>query len=172
MAQLSLILLEKIQEQVERIQHLLSLIPPDRLDWRPQIPVGASAEPHRVDELLGHLLECLAGFCAVLYKAHPDRLSHFGKLRELPVNHRCRLEEAKQRIDLYQKHIAEGLALVSDEDLQRKLPTVFVPSGEPLLTLLLGNLEHLINHKHQLFWYLKLLGAPVRTPDLYHVRGT
>ena len=40
-----------------------------------------------------------------------------------------------------------------------------------MLTLLLGNLEHLVNHKHQLFSYLKLLGAPVRTPDLYRLRG-
>jgi hypothetical protein len=46
-----------------------------------------------------------------------------------------------------------------------------VAEGEPLLTLLLGNLEHLINHKHQLFWYLKLLGVSVRTPDLYRLRG-
>jgi hypothetical protein len=38
-------------------------------------------------------------------------------------------------------------------------------------TLLLGNLEHLINHKHQLFLYLKLMGVPVGTPDLYQFRG-
>jgi hypothetical protein len=32
-------------------------------------------------------------------------------------------------------------------DLGRKLPTVFVTEGEPIVNLLLGNLEHLINHK-------------------------
>jgi hypothetical protein len=36
---------------------------------------------------------------------------------------------------------------------------VFVPQGEPLLTLLLGNLEHFINHKYQLFSYLKGKGS-------------
>ena len=50
-------------------------------------------------------------------------------------------------------------------------PTVFVRTGETVLTLLLGNLEHLINHKHQLFIYLKLMGAPVETRDLYCFRG-
>jgi len=40
-----------------------------------------------------------------------------------------------------------------------------------VLTLLLGNLEHLINHKHQLFSYLKQMGVPVATPDLYQLRG-
>jgi len=50
------------------------------------------------------------------------------------------------------------------------LSTVFVKEGETLLTLLLGNLEHLINHKHQLFTYLKLLGVAVTSQDLYHFR--
>ena len=27
--------------------------------------------------LLGHLMECLAGLCAVLYAVYPDRLNHF-----------------------------------------------------------------------------------------------
>lgn len=67
-------------------------------------------------------------------------------------------------------HIDEGFALLEDQDLSRRLPTVFVRSGEPILTLLLGNLEHLINHKHQLFTYLKLMGIDVRTRDLYRFR--
>jgi hypothetical protein len=51
------------------------------------------------------------------------------------------------------------------------LPTVFVPQEELLMTILLGNLEHLMNHKYQLFFYLKLLGIPVATQDLYKLRG-
>jgi len=51
------------------------------------------------------------------------------------------------------------------------------PSGahagfeEALLTLLLGNLEHFINHQYQLFAYLKMLGVPLGTRDLYVWRG-
>jgi len=41
------------------------------------------------------------------------------------------------------------------------VPTVFVTNGESLLTLLLSNLEHLVNPKHQLFTYLKLLSVGV-----------
>jgi len=62
--------------------------------------------------------------------------------------------------------------LLSDDDLNRRIPTVFVPEGESLLTLLLGNLEHFINHKHQLFTYLKRMGVPVGSQDLYRFRGT
>lgn len=155
-------ILTKLREQVERSEHLLGLIPPGTIDWQPGWP---GARP--LGELLGHLLDCLAGFCAVLYAAEPQRLAHFAALRERPVNHRCGAEEARERIRDYMRHVEEGFALLTDHDLARRIPTVFVPEGEALLTLLLGNLEHLINHKQQLFVYLKMLGVPLGTADLY-----
>ena len=162
---LSRLLLEKIDEQVERAEHLVGLVPPDKIEWRP-LP-----DTLRVCDLLGHLLECLAGSCATLYAVHPESLSHFSRLREKAVNHCCGTEEAIGRMREYLEHIREGIEALTDEELSRLLPTVFVSEGEPVLTLLLGNLEHFINHKHQLFFYLKLLGAPVGTADLYRLRG-
>ena len=160
-------LLDKIHEQIERTTHLLGKLPQESLQWTPSMnndwPTG---------KLLGHLLECLAGFCAVLMAANPERLAHFSRLRAMPVNHPCTIQEALERIALYGKHIDEGFALLCDQELARTIPTVFVASGEPILTLLLGNLEHLINHKHQLFTYLKLMGVAVGTSDLYCFRGT
>lgn len=166
------LLLAKLREQVERTGHLLELIPPDRLDWRPELPARDGPPSLRLSEVLGHLLDCLAGFCAALYAVHPERLSHFMRLRERPVNHRCGVDEARQRIAEYMRHIEEGFVLTTEEDLARPIPTAFVPEGEALLTVLLGNLEHFLNHKHQLFSYLKMLGVPVGTRDLYHWRGT
>jgi hypothetical protein len=153
----------KIGEQIERTIHLIGLIPD--VHRTPPIP-GAWT----FGELLGHLLDCLAGVCAVLHAAHPDELTHFAELQKLPVNFACTAGEARERIELYRERIAEGFAVLGDGDLGRKLPTVFVAGGESILTLLLGNLEHLINHKHQLFMYLKLAGVSVGTPDLYRVR--
>jgi hypothetical protein len=101
----------------------------------------------------------------------PDRLAHFQHLRDLPVNHRCGKAEARERIRSYRTRIDDGFALLSDADLGRHLPTIFVPDGEPALTLMLGNLEHLINHKHQLFTYLKLMGVNLSSEDLYRFRG-
>lgn len=147
-------LLDKIGEQIERTRHLIGLVPAGRLDWAPQ--PGAWT----VRELLGHLLDCTSGFCAVLAAAEPVRLAHFAKLREFPP-----------AMELYRAHIEEGFALLTDADLARRVPTVFVAQGESILTLLLGNLEHLINHKHQLFTCLKQMGVPVATPDLYRLRG-
>src|SRR5947207_1214166 len=154
-------LFSKIDEQIERASHLIGLLPENQLNWSPadnNMSAGA---------LLGHLLECLAGFCAVLYAADPDHLQHFSGLRRLQVNHVCGKDEARQRIQLYRAHIDQGFTLLQDGGLGMKLPTIFVSDGESLMTLLLGNLEHLINHKHQLFTYLKLMGVDVSSKDLY-----
>ncbi len=161
------LLLDKIREQVERTQHLLTLIPADKLAWRPDLTGSAFS----LGLLLGHLLECLAGFCAVLYRVQAERLAHFGRLKDLPVNHPCGIEEARERLADYLARIEEGFALLTDDQLALSVPTVFLPEGEPVLTLLLGNLEHLINHKFQIFFYLKMIGVPVATADLYRLRG-
>jgi uncharacterized damage-inducible protein DinB len=147
-------LLEKIREQIERTRHLIGLVPEARQSWTP------SPGAWTTGELISHLLDCISGFCAVLAAAEPERLAHFAKLREQPAT-----------IEGYRAHIEEGFALLTDADLTRRIPTVFVAQGETVLTLLLGNLEHLINHKHQLFSYLKQMGVPVATPDLYQLRG-
>ena len=155
-------LLTKIHEQIDRTIHLIGMLRPEDLAWAP--PVAGSWP---TELLLGHLLDCLAGFCAVLVAANPERLAHFGAIRELRVNQACSVAEATQRISDYQVWIEEGFAILGDVDLGRRMPTVFVPEGETVLMLVLGNLEHVINHKYQLFMYLKLLGAGPGTPDLY-----
>jgi hypothetical protein len=158
-------LLAKSLEQIERTDHLIRLLPADHQTWKPAV-----AGDWPVEMLLGHLLECLAGFCAVLAAVEPERLAHFSELRSLPVNHACSPPDALARLALYQARIAEGFALLDDAGLGKTVGTVFVEGGEPVLTLLLGNLEHLINHKHQLFTYLKQMGVEVNTRDLYRFR--
>jgi hypothetical protein len=159
-------LLLKIQEQIDRTVHLINLMPADRLTWKPAVPGSWPAEM-----LLGHLLDCLAGFCAALAAVEPERLAHFSELRNLPVNQAHSPGDAVSQIAFYRTCIDQGFALLEDADLGRSVATVFVEHGEPLLTLLLGNLEHLINHKHQLFTYLKQMGVEVSTRDLYRFRG-
>jgi uncharacterized damage-inducible protein DinB len=155
-------LLLKIQEQIDRTSHLARLLPEDRSNWKPATPNGWP-----VEMLLGHLLDCLAGFCAVLQAAEPARLAHFSELRRVPVNEASSPRDAVSRLALYRAHIDEGFALLDDQRLAATIATLFVPRGETILTLLLGNLEHLINHKHQLFTYLKQMGVDVSTRDLY-----
>lgn len=171
MRALTTAIFEKLSEQIDLINRLISLIPSDKLDWSPAQLSPSAVNLLRLDELLGHLLDCLAGVCAVLYAINPTPMAHRAELREQPTNHRCEPEEALRRIRMYASYIKAGFTLTTDDDLRRQLPTVFVPAGEGAITLLLGNLEHIINHKYQLFFYLKLLGVPVGTKDLYRFRG-
>jgi hypothetical protein len=156
----------KIQETLDRTSHLIAMLPPDKLDWRP----AGLPNSFTLGYLLGHLLECTAGICAVLHKTFPEKLDHFLQLRSQPVNHSCTPSEALTRVSAYSCYIEEGFRCFSDSDLSRVVPSYFAPEGETVLTLLLGNLEHLINHKYQLFFYLKLIGIKVGSPDLYRFR--
>jgi hypothetical protein len=156
-------LLAKIHEQVERTHHLIGLLPDSALDWAPPIKGAWTSAV-----LLGHLLDCLAGFCAALHAVNPS--PELVALRHLPVNHHCGKEEARQRLTVYRDRIDEAFTFLRDIDLERNVPTVFVSKGELVITMLLGNLEHLVNHKHQLFTYLKLLQVNVTSEDLYSFR--
>jgi hypothetical protein len=162
---LTSLLLAKIEQQIELTIALTARVPVERLEWRP------APNAFQLNQLLGHLLEACAGFCAALYRARPQSLAHFARLRDLPVNHPCEPMEAAARLRDYRDHIREGFAALTDADLARRLPTLFVPAGEALLMILLNNLEHFINHKHQLFFYLKLLGVEVGTAQLYDVNA-
>ncbi len=161
---------EKVFEAIERTEHLVSLVPVDRLEWRPNLPAHLPAAKD-LGHTLGHLLDCLSGFCAVFHVAFPTELADFAMLRSLPVNQFCSAEEAGRSIKMYAGHIERGFRCCSDADLGRRIPTVFVPEGETLMTLLLGNLEHLLNHKYQIFLYLKLAGVAVGSRDIYRFRG-
>jgi len=158
--------LSKIDHQIDRISHLISLIPEDRMSWTPPMPKGFS-----IATLLVHLMECFAGFCAVLHASYPDRLSHFLELKKLTASHPSDPVAAQTRLELYRDHIVQGFAVLQDADLSRKIPTVFVSDGERLLSLLLINFEHLASHKYQLFIYLRMVGLEISSADLYHFSG-
>jgi hypothetical protein len=160
----------KVFEAIERTEHLASLVPADRLAWRPELPLQLPPA-NDLSHILGHLLDCVSGFCAAFHAAFPEELADLAELRRLPVNHACSVEEAKGSIKIYVEQIERGFRCCSDAALARRIPTVFVPEGETLTTLLLGNLEHLLNHKYQLFVYLKLAGLEVSTKDLYRFRS-
>ena len=157
----------KLCEQIERTEHLIRLVPDEAIAWKPQMQASSSDLGH----VLGHLLDCLAGFCAVFRAAFPNELGHLGRLQSLPVNHSCMPQEALRRVSQYAGCIDQGFDLCTDAGLARMLPSVFVEAGESLATLLLGNLEHVINHKYQLFFYLKMYGVPVTSRDIYQWRG-
>lgn len=160
----------KITDAIDRTDHLIRRVPADRVDWRPAADPGKTVRIFSVGELLGHLIDCVAGFCAALVAAFPAELNDFSNLRSVPGQPVASPQDALERIAKLSACVEQGFGMASDRALARKVSTVFVPEGEELLTILLGNFEHLTNHKHQLFLYLRLLGVPVGTEDLYRLR--
>jgi hypothetical protein len=169
MRSITSILVATTMQNIEKTAHLVSLVRPNQLRYSPSTPAG-SPPVTDLGHLLGHLLDCLAGFCAAFYVAFPKKLASLQNLRNNQVNHFCEPAEALKRIRIYQAEIERGFRLCTDKDLKRKLRTFFRPEGELLLAILLANLEHLLNHKYQLFFYLRLLGEPVGTKDLYSLQ--
>jgi hypothetical protein len=162
-------LAEKVMETIERTEHLVSLVPANLLEWRPELP-SSMPEPSDLRHVLGHLLGCLSGFCAAFYRAFPAELADFPGLRATAVAEPWSPVEARQKMELYAAQIQRGFECCTDQELSTRIPTIFVPEGQTLLTVLLGNLEHLINHKYQLFIYLKLAGVNVASRDIYKWR--
>jgi uncharacterized damage-inducible protein DinB len=159
-------LAQKVFATLEQAEHLVSLVLAEELTWRPRASGGMEVGSD-LGHLLGHILDCMAGFCAAFNAAFPEELAHLADLKAAKVNHFCEPDEWRKRAKIYGVEISNGFRLCTDKDLTRRLETVFVSQGEVFATILLGNLEHLLNHKYQLFSYLKLLGKPVGTADLY-----
>lgn len=124
----------KFDHLIERIDHLVGLVPGDKLDWVPPQTNGFS-----FSVLLGHLMDCLAGITATLYAAKPDELGRFLELRKFAGNQQVNQTEAQTRLRTFQQNIKDGFSCLSDPDLSRMIPTVFVAQGESLLTLLLNH---------------------------------
>src|SRR6266702_8135114 len=147
---LTIAIQRKLQEVVERTEHLIALVPADSLHWHPEAPDNNFGQ---LGDLLGHLLDCMGGVCAVMLRAFPEQLASFADLRSQIVNHFSSPKETLRRFQAYRNCIDAGFVCCLDADLERTLPSVFVPEGLPMLTLLLNNLEHLVSHKYQLFFY-------------------
>ncbi len=120
--------------------------------------------------LLKHLLDCTAGFCAALDRALPGGLQAASVLKAALAKRVDAPADALESLAALTSAVRTGFTVLEDTDLARKLPTVFVPDGEALLTILLSNYSHLVAHKYQLFMNLKASGMAVSTRDLYVFR--
>ena len=155
----------KIHEQIERADHLMGLLPGARTDWIPALPGARS---------LGWLLAnaglpggFLRGFVCGAAGGTRAFLEVARRRNSCELRHR----RGAGALAMYRDRIDEGFAVLVDEDLSRRLATVFVLEGEMVMTLLLGNLEHLTSHKYQLFVYVRMAGVEAGTRDLYQFRN-
>jgi hypothetical protein len=142
-------------------ESLLKMVPADKLDWKP----GSGFMS--LGQLIYHLS---GGIGPELRMVITGDWPNFAEMEEsmkqgnLPA---CSVQEALERLENDKTALKEVLAGVSEEDFANKI--VSVPWGwkSTMERMALDFREHFINHKMQLFTYLKLLGFPVNTNTLY-----
>lgn len=140
---------------------LVSLAPANKLDWKP-----APGTFMNLGQLLHHLSNCPGGLVMAVNNAFPPG-DAFQKFVQEDLKNTKTPEVAARELSRGWDEAKAALAAVNPADFQARM--VSVPWGPPmpLWRTCLGMAEHWLNHKYQLFFYLKLLGQSVNTMTLY-----
>ena len=142
-------------------ESMLKMVPADKLDWKPA-PNFMS-----LGQLICHLSDGVSGELRMaLTNSWPklEEISEAMKKGEMPS---CSVQDALAKLEKDKTALREVLASVTEEDFASK--ELSVPWGwkSNMEKMALDFREHFVNHKMQLFAYLKLLGFPVNTETLY-----
>lgn len=153
--------------------NLMDLADDSALDWKP-----ATGENWMTT---GQLLRHLADGCGAAFKGlatgdwgmppdiDPSQLKPEDMLppaEKMPTV--SSVDEARKLLSNDKPLAMDMLAQVSDEDLANKpAPVPWDPSEMVLGHRMLQMVDHMNQHKGQLFYYLKLQGKPVNTGDLW-----
>ncbi|MFA7329877.1 MAG: DinB family protein [Candidatus Delongbacteria bacterium] len=163
----------EVDDTYRRTLGLLELVDDGALDWKP-----ATGENWMSTGQLLHHLTNACGFCFKGFVTgdwgmpadfDPSTASHEDMLppaERLPAV--ASVAEARRLVEEDQALALATLAGVSEEELEtRPAPAPWDPSQVLLGHRLLQMVEHLKQHKGQLFYYLKLQGQPVNTMHLW-----
>ena len=142
-------------------ESLLKMVPADKLDWKPG-PTFMS-----MGQLICHLSGGVGSELRMLITGNwpkPEEMEAAMQQGKMPT---CNVQEALANLEKDKSVLREVLAGVTEKDFKNKI--LSVPWGWKSKTerMALDFREHFINHKMQLFTYLKLLGFPVNTNTLY-----
>ncbi len=140
---------------------LISMAPAGKLDWKP-----AKGDYMNLGQLLHHLSTCPGAFVAAVNNAFPPA-DAFQKFVREDLKNTKTPEVAGREVSRGWDEAKAALTGVSPADFQARMVAVPWGSPMPLWRTCLGMAEHWVNHKYQLFFYLKLLGEPVNTMTLY-----
>ena len=140
-------------------EKMLKMVPADKLGWKPG-PNFLS-----MGQLVCHLAGGIGAELDMMLKnAWPEMGDIAEGLKNMPS---CSVQEALEKLEKDRSVLREVLAGMTEDDFANKI--VSVPWGwkSKMELMALNFRDHFVNHKMQLFTYLKLLGLPVNTETLY-----
>jgi uncharacterized damage-inducible protein DinB len=154
---------ECVMDAYRPAKALIGMAPADKLEWRPG-PNFMS-----VGQVICHLVDGMGGDLRCLFTGEwpTTSMEQMAEMMKLENRPSCGVAEALNKLENDKAVLREFLDGISEEDFAHK--PVSTPWGmqgkmEPMSIAFLG---HFLNHKMQLFIYLKLLGLPVDTGTLY-----
>ena len=164
------LLTAEIQSAYATADRLTGLVDDGTLEWKP----STGSNWMTTGQLLKHLTEsCGAAFRGFITGdwGLPEGMDA-SEVAQLPPAEKlpalASVAEAGQLLQKDQQLTLEMLAACSEEDLAHKTaPAPWDPTEMVLGLRLLQMVDHLKQHKGQLFYYLKLQGKPVGTGDLW-----
>ncbi len=150
-----------VMESYRPAESMVRMVPADKIDWKPG-PTFMT-----MGQLLYHLTGGLGAEFQMLLANNwpkPEEMETAMKAENMPS---CGSEEALVKLGKDKATLQEVFGCLSEEDFAEKV--VSVPWGwqYKFELMALHFHEHFLNHKMQLFTYLKLLGLPVNTETLY-----
>jgi len=160
----------EIQSAYTTTDKLLALVDDDALEWKP----STGRNWMTTGQLLRHITEG----CGVAFRAFitgdwglPEG-TDISEMTQLPPAEKLptleSVAEARRLLEQDKQLAFEMLASRGDEELARdKAPAPWDPTEMVLGHRLLQMVDHLKQHKGQLFYYLKFQGKPVSTGDLW-----
>jgi hypothetical protein len=140
-------------------ESMLKKVPSDKLDWKPG-PNFMS-----LGQLICHLGDGIGSELRMAITNSWPKPEEMGDaMKSMPS---CSVEQALAKLEKDKAALKEILAGISEDEFASKI--ISVPWGwkANVEKMALDFREHFVNHKMQLFTYLKLLGFPVNTETLY-----
>jgi len=138
---------------------LIKMVPADKLEWKP----GPSFMS------LGHLIHHLSGGIGaelrMLVTGNWPKPEEMEQLMKTAPS--CSAQDALERLEKDKAELRAILSEISEEDFANKIVSVPWGWNNKIERMALDFRDHFINHKMQLFTYLKILGFPVNTNILY-----
>lgn len=151
---------------------LFDLVSEDMLSWKPETGTNWLTTAQLLEHITGSCGAMCKGFASGDWGAPSETFENMPPEDVMPPAEKfpavASLAEAKERLVSDKSTAFEVLDNVSESELNdRRMTAPWDPTERRLGEWIMESIEHLVAHKSQLFYYLKLQGVEVNTGHLW-----
>jgi len=163
----SQLLESQVESAYRAADGLMKLVDEGSLGWRPTGGKNWMTTGQLLEHMTSACGACCKGFVTGDWGVGDASVEDMAPSSEKMPSAKS-VKEARERLAADRKVALEMIRTSGETDLTSKsVPAPWDPTPRVLGEHLLNMVQHLIQHKGQLFYYLKLQGKPVDTSHLY-----